>query len=286
MIYIDFVGGSHGNFLQKVLNNLVNGTKELPFDNTGAAHKFINFSKTMFQSDHYSVYNKQKKLKKVIKINFQTYNLVKLTCLLMRRASGTDIDVDTLENNTVEKLSNTCFEEMLPIIYNSYKAQLIDYATTPSVPRHILREFFKFGFLEPEKTGLMVDLSKLHYQPDVQYIEFEFDWFYNFEHFVNGISRIINFFDIKVKYDDNDLRYFYNNFIKNNQYINVDTEMQSIFDMILQNKLEKIPKINLVQEAWLNAQLEKTYNIEMPFWQNQYFTHTSEVIDYIKEKKL
>jgi hypothetical protein len=40
---------------------------------------------------------------------------------------------------------------------------------------------------------------------------------------------------------------------------------------------------NLLQESWLNARLELIYNKEMPFMQDQYFSNTLEIIEYLKQ---
>jgi hypothetical protein len=44
-------------------------------------------------------------------------------------------------------------------------------------------------------------------------------------------------------------------------------------------------KLTLFKESYINAQLEKIFNIEMPFLQEEYFTSTKEIIEYIIQKQ-
>ena len=80
-IDIDFVAGTHGNFLEFVLNKLVLGSErmlqDLPFDQSGASHeKLLPFDEKMFHCGHWSTQHGGCTGSRVIAIRFGIRDLL------------------------------------------------------------------------------------------------------------------------------------------------------------------------------------------------------------------
>ena len=79
------------------------------------------------------------------------------------------------------------------------------------------------------------------------------------------------------------LKYSQKTFIKQQPQIVYKKQCDQILEDIKHQRSVDIPSLSLFQESYLNAQLELVYNIEMPFVQEEYFTNTQEILEYLNE---
>lgn len=130
MIYIDFQGGAHGNYLEFVCNKFLAGVfcKESPFNKLGASHVKGYIGKKKFQQDHYF-----EKIgfeffdSKIISIQINYDDLLPLSSISLLRAGDYDIDNDKLEINTYHKLGNKHYKWVLDnLIDNFFCTQIQD----------------------------------------------------------------------------------------------------------------------------------------------------------------
>jgi hypothetical protein len=115
-IYIDFVGGAHGNFLEFVCNVFVANIKVAsmsPFNGAGAAHRKQYLENPKFISNHYTTYNQSLHNKKVIQIQVDIDDLLPLQCISLLRAGNYNIKPEDLEINTYHKLNNKDYRWVL-----------------------------------------------------------------------------------------------------------------------------------------------------------------------------
>lgn len=122
MIYIDFQGGAHGNFLEFVCNKFLAGVPcpDTPFNQYGASHKKKYYSTVKFQSDHFFEKDIQIRDSKVISIQIQSQDLLRLSSISLLRAGDFGIDNDALEKNTFNKLNIPEYRWVLETILNSF----------------------------------------------------------------------------------------------------------------------------------------------------------------------
>jgi len=114
-------------------------------------------------------------------------------------------------------------------------------------------------------------------------LEVDFKLMYDFEDFVSLIARIVDYFDLP--YCSIDREFYKNLWQEFRQKLQFVDQANAAYDILaaVKNGQNKIIDFNLIQESWLNAQLELVYNKEMPFDQEKYFVTTQEILDYLNE---
>jgi hypothetical protein len=282
-IPIDFVAGSHGHYLETTLNKYFNiaDIDGGAFTTTGTSHRVSGsyLKKRLFYSNHWSEYHKSElqDVSQVISIRFDLDDLLLLSSVSLLRAADFNINNNELEFDTVNKLNNVYYHDTLKLIYNSYPFLN---CSDKDIPRYVLREFYKFGFREPEKNGYWLKLKELVYNPKCQVFYFDFKDFYNIDLYVAQIKELELFlgrtFDFRSE--------FYQQHQQFVSFIPYVTHKQTCDEIVLcvqQGRDIEIPKLTLFQESYINGQLENIFNKEMPFHQNNYFTSTKDVLYYI-----
>lgn len=282
MIPIDFVAGSHGHFLEVLLNKFFGIVADdfMPFNTLGASH---NTSQTyeknrMFVADHwFEVYPAElQKFDKVISIQFDLDDLLLLSSVSLLRASDANIDNDKLEVDTYKKLHNSYYRNLINQIYTAYPFLN---AKDNHVPRNVLREFFKFGFRDPETNGYWKKQQQMKYSNSV--CVFRFKSFYNYELLVDNLKKVEKFVNLPFDFS-NELKDLHLTFLKLNPYRDHKTQCDDIIKSIQSGINVSIPKLTLFQESYINGQLESIYQKEMPFHDLKYFTSTQNVLQYIE----
>lgn len=129
MIYIDFQGGAHGNYLEFVCNKFLAKikTEGLPFNALGASHSKKYLEPRVFKNAHYSfeppgntyetyIINNSK----VISIQLTYDDLLPLQSISLLRAGDYNIDPDQLEINTYSKWNTNHYQWVLDTLINGF----------------------------------------------------------------------------------------------------------------------------------------------------------------------
>ena len=280
LVSIDFVAGSHGQFLEYVCNRFIakHSIDYLPFNNIGSSHFKMRNKNFNFVANHFSLLNLAKQ-KRIIKITFDADDLLLLISGCYLRAGDSNIDVRSLEFNTFNKLNNGLFNIDIENINATYSTHVNLTTSNPDCPRSILREYFKFGFKDPEKNGLMQKLHKLKYNSDDDVIEFKFDFFYNTEKFIQAINNLAIWYGSSVNLTE--LQDLHKIFLSKQIFKNDKKQCDHILNCIITKQSEPITSLSVLQESYLNANLENLYQVEMPFQQEKYFNSTTDIVQYL-----
>ena len=129
MIYIDFQGGAHGNYLAFVINKLygVSSKKLVPFDSDGASH-FKEYTSEIFcECDHYSYDSKEDPIKharitnaKVISIKIDVDDLLPLSQISLLRGGNFNFDINELHIDTYNKFNHPRYRIVNETIHKMY----------------------------------------------------------------------------------------------------------------------------------------------------------------------
>jgi hypothetical protein len=125
MIYIDFQGGAHGNYLEFVCNKFLANVKTDgdPFNNLGASHSKNYLSEKMFSAWHYFEYCGKKTIienSKILSIQIVSDDLLPLSMISLLRAGDYNIDNNQLEINTYNKWNNVNYKWVLENLLNGF----------------------------------------------------------------------------------------------------------------------------------------------------------------------
>lgn len=282
-VSIDFVAGSHGQFLEFVCNKFIANLSETdynPFNALGASHsRSPGYHKEkVFLATHYSNY-KLTVFPTVIRIVFETSDLLNLNSVSLLRAADVGIDNDMLEQDTYNKLNNQFYISLLDNICAAYPDVQLS-ASNPDCPRYVLREFFKLGFKDPENHGLMQLQRQMTYDLSHKVFDFDFKNFYNTDMFVESIKTLALWLGSKVS-NLPALVELHHEFLQKQIYKDSKTQADDVILAVQTQQDTNIPRLSLLQESYINATLENLYQVEMPFVQPVYFSTTKQILKHL-----
>jgi hypothetical protein len=283
-IPIDFVAGSHGHFLEITLNTFFGITEKFnPFTPLGTSHiTNSNYLKNkVFQAKHWSeLYPDQiQNVPKLISICFKHDDLLLLSSVSLLRAGDFDLDNNQLENDTYNKLNNKFYKGTLDLILKSYPFLNVDKKNS-SIPRNVLREFYKFGFADPNINGYWIKQQEMQYSHNTKVFYFEFSNVYDIDKFVAAIKKLELFVGMKFNFCD-DFFNLHSQFLSTITYVTHKQQCDQIVQAVIEHQDLTFTNLTLFQESYINGQLENHYRKEMPFHNLNYFTSTKDMLQYI-----
>ena len=283
-IPIDFVAGSHGHFLEVILNTFFGITKKFnPFTSTGTSHVANdNYLKNrLFQAKHWTeLYPAQiQNIPILISICFAQDDLLLFLSASLLRSGDFNLDNNKLEDDTYNKLNTKFYKNTLDLILKSYPFLDINKKNS-SIPRNVLREFFKFGFSNPSINGYWLKQQEMQYSHNTKVFYFEFSNFYNIDKFVAAIKELELFIGMKFDFC-NDFFNLHSQFLSNIAYTMHKEQCDQIVQAVINHEDLVFTNLTLLQESYINGQLENHYKKEMPFHNLNYFTSTKDVLQYI-----
>ena len=281
IIPIDFVAGTHGHFLEIVLNKFFNITSVdfSPFNALGASHVVEKnyLDSRVFEAQHWfeNQIDKLNQFERAISIQFDQDDLLLVSSVSLLRAGDLGIDNDQLEVDTYNKLGNKHYRSVLAEILNAYPFLS---RNDTAIPRNVLREFFKFGFSNPEINGYWKKQQQMRY--NIPVFVFKFKAFYNYNLLVDTLAELENFLGMPFRFDS-ELKILHSKFLNLIPYVGHTDQCNAIVSSVQYNLDQIIPPLTLLQESYINGQLENIYKKEMPFHDLNYFTSTKDVLYYL-----
>jgi hypothetical protein len=276
MIYIDFFGGLHGHFLEYSINALDPRIKPYsPFNKLGNSHN--PFPRVLAKADHYTFFNKQlPDASEVIEIRVTVDDCLLINLLSFSRAGDYNFDLYSFDKNFSTKVRNTEF-------YEGFRQSLlhynIDIDADDIVPKCILRESLKFNFTVPAQNSLMSVVNTFHYSKNA--IPVYIRQLYNKQTYLDLMEQIVQRYQLPYNVDQDWYSALWTEFIERNKVIQDEQYAKDILQAVV-DKTEMEIRLNIIQEAWLDAELERLYNIEMPAEQDVYFLNTIQINQYLK----
>jgi hypothetical protein len=332
MIVVAFIPGTHGLYLEFVLNKLLYGTQiemlsPLSPGGLGTSHAQRNnpnyINHRFFQCWGWPPNKDDHDYSKIIEITFDEKDLLTVIQLNFKRSEDHNIDPDTIHENTYFKLFDRfnphdkngighhkiidCILQYSEIdSYNAIKAEswpdismaeefyklpqnIIDEAVNvfgvkpfilnekfPDCPKYILRDIFKSWFINRSYYRHLQDFLKTNPNKKQVY-SINLRSLYNKDLFLNELKNIETFFDLKF---DCSFLNFHDEFVARVPYQNSLSNCEKILESI--DTGEDLPiNLNVIEEAFINFQIEKKYNITVPFLQYDYFKTSEELRNYV-----
>ena len=128
----------------------------------------------------------------------------------------------------------------------------------PDCPREILREFFQIGFENPTKMGFMARQLDVKYSESLQIYIFPFSCFYDTNQFLLETKKLANWAQLDYNCQDKIIK-LHEEFLIRQPYKNSKQQCDNLIEQILTNKSIVLPKLNLLEEAYINAKLKWNY---------------------------
>jgi hypothetical protein len=278
-IYVFNSAGCHGHYLTYLIDRLSNDTpsiKELPFNNLGNSHVKCNYSGYAHFLDGNQYQDKNFKDSNIIKLIYPN-DILYYERVAMCRAGDANRDLHNLhlDISFMETYSKG-FHEKIKKIYK---------VSSSRVPKFIVRDGYKMGFLDLSSQGSVVSSKE-----DMRWINenikdtndlyfFEVNKFFSLQSITEELKIIDKRFNLNL--DLNDLEYVHTEFMKRNKILNTHQRTEQVLDAVSNNKIIEIPELDILQQAYVYAKLEENNHfITMPMTET-FFANTQQIIDYI-----
>jgi hypothetical protein len=283
MIPVDFVPGTHGHFLAYVLNRSFGHVTQTfePFTDLGTSHvnpRHYELSKEFvcrhwFMSDPATIMQSPK----VIRVTFDRDDLLIVSTLSLLRASDSNIDCDLLEKDTRKKLNTDQYRNLLETIYFAYPD--LD-QQAEDIPRNILREFFKHSFSTNANNGHWHLQQQMLAVDTASQFCINLKEIYQYDLLAQALGTLSTWLDRTVDFEQW-LPDLHDKFLARINCLHHQKICEDIIGAVLQGRSCAVPPLTLLQESYINARLESIFHKEMPFHQDNYFTHTKDMLYYI-----
>lgn len=278
MIYIDFFGGLHGNFLDYSINALDDAVKKtIPFNHLGAAHN--RYAKPLAEAKHFSLYQiPVPNMQNMISIVADLDDCLLVNLLTFNRAGDYNFDLYNLDVDFAKKISGTAFFDGF---HQSLLHYGIDISQGDNVPRSVLRECLKYNFIDPKQNSLMQAIAQQKYVS--RSLAVPLKTFYNVDEYIKIMHQIVDHFQLPYQVDRDWYCDLWQVFMSKNTILKQIEQTQSVIHAVNNSIVLEIPSLNILQEAWINAQLENHYAKEMPANDNQWFTNTKDILKFLNK---
>ena len=280
-IYIFNSAGCHGHYLTYLIDRLSKKTpaiNQLPFNNLGNSHNKIDYS-GFSHLIHADLHEQNKNLKdtNIVKILYSD-NILYYERVAMSRAADANRDIHRLNNDIsfLKSYNNEFYNN----IYNLYSIK------SHSVPKWLLRDAYKMGFLDWEKQGSVVTSKQdIKWMADtleknnmVHYTQV--DVFFKAEKLKRELQELNNKFDLDLEFDS--FESIHEEFLSRNKILHSHKNTEIVLGAVKENKDIPIPTLDIIQQAYVYAKLEKQYDfVTMPMTED-FFKTTKEIIDYVE----
>ncbi len=281
-IYIFNSAGCHGHYLTYLIDRLSKKTppiKELPFNHLGNSHNKLAYSGfSEFFADYTEIKEKVINLTgtNVVKILYSN-DILYFERVAMNRANDAGRDVNNLHKDI--SFLKSYSKEFYDKIHELYS---ID---NDNVPKWLLRDAFKMGFLDMERQGSVIELKR-----DIKWLEdnlkknnaihyTQVDVFFTTDTLKRELQDLDQKFALNL--DFSELEKIHEDFMGRNKILQTHKNTQIVLDAISNKKDIAIPPLDIIQEAWVYAQLEKKYDFVIMPMTEDFFKTTKEIADYI-----
>lgn len=279
---IDFFGGTHGNFLELVINHSIDDTlydiSKNQFTINGACHikNLDNDYDPITKSSHYSWNNhKFSDSDYVIRIVPSQNDMLIAVINSFRRAGDQALDIDKLENNTRDKML------ALPKLSIFLKTLSDNHGIANSYSRITLRHYFESMFADPtcgiEMFTNWVPAKNVH--------TFEFANFFYIEQFYESLQKIAQFVNLEFKPSDQLIK-LHEQFLEKNQGWHCHLRCSKIIESIIKKQIVPM-QLNIIEEAWISYRISQIFNLyDLSCFRAEMFPATTEEIIHNIQKGL
>ena len=279
-IYVFNSAGCHGHFLTYLIDRLSDRTpkiEQLPFNAMGNSHAKIEYSGfSKFVDTTWHDEHKNLKDKNIVKILYSD-DILYHERAAMARAGDANRDIDNIHGDI--SFLKSYNKEFYNKIYKLYSIE------NDSVPKWLLRDAYKMGFLDWQRQGSVVNSrqdirwikenlsghNKIHYT--------QVDAFFTAEKLKTELQKIDKVFDLNLCF--NDLEHIHEQFLSRNSILQTHNSTELVLDAIKQNRDITVPALDIIQQAYVYAKLEEAHDfITMPMTES-FFVTTKEILDYV-----
>ena len=284
-VLIDYFGGSHGHFLEFLLNSLEDNVllSSYPFNSDGTCRTRIYepYSKR-FHADHFSTGYYKKFTDRtrdaedggsciaiMFEDDYSDWLLYLEVAFLRAQFPGSQIgDIDDIVNNTKDKFKS------YPIMLNL----LGDDPSKSSIRRFILESLVR----NPENS-LYHSVHQVPFLTHKQVHNFKFSWFYNYTDLIAGLTELSKLFNLTLVGKERRIQELHTEFLRLNKFANRRSKetCDNILEYLQGDDISL--SLNLIEEAYICKRIEELTGNKLGEVDDSVFTSTGNLKKFINE---
>lgn len=289
LVNIGYFGGSHGAFLRYFIDKFSDLTPNIeasPFLDNGTSHnldvKYSGKVKRYAFEDEQGVpknnYKFENKGEPQILITIDEPSLMNYARLHFTRESDHEFDGFNLEKSKdyviVSDRFASMYSEKFLTMYD------IDLNQTKAVPCAILRDYIKITFLDVEQNKSYVKSKVTMQNIDDNTVCISLSEIWDTDKFIERMKQASDKFGLKLRIDQTALE-THKEFLHKRANHKTWNRVYGIIDDVKNKNNSKCDDLDLVEQGYLYAWLEKTYDfIQAPLTKN-FFADTNEINEYV-----
>ena len=278
IVNIAFQGGTHGNYLRFCIDKFSTLTPELegtPFCENNTSHVRLNYSGSVDRyhpsetHPHFQNTNEPH-----ILITVDKEDLLFIDRWVTMRAG--DHKVDVLKD----------LVSVHPDFLNKYqwKDKFIKYydidLTKKSMPKFIMRDFYKLSFMDPDKSGFIIADKVLRENKPSNTLEFPVSCFWNKDKFIDVLEKMNK--ELNLKIDINGCGSSHDLFLNRLNFLETKNRAIEVTKAIQNKQNIDIKNLDTVEQAYVSAWIEKNHEFVIVPLCNKFFNTTGEIIDWLE----
>ena len=277
LVNIAFQGGTHGNFLRFCIDKFSTLTPDLvrtPFTENNTSHVDLNYSGSVNQyhpSDTHPYFQNTNEPHILITVNKEDQLFLDRWATM--RAG--DHKVDVLEDLVYVHLD---FLHYFPWKDKFKKYYDID-LTKNSIPKFIMRDFYKLSFMDPDKSGFIIADKVLRENKPSNTFEFPVSSFWNKNRFVDTLQKAGKQLNLKLDLSDTTI---HDTFLKGLNFLDTKHRASDVIQAIQDKQDIDIQNLDTVEQAYVSAWLEKNHKFVIVPLCNQFFRSTDEIFSWLE----
>ena len=298
---IVFRGGMFGHQLRYFIDKfslLTPAIKKNIFTDIGTAHvkKFpfspiINLASTFFIKNN----AEKKNLPICLLVASEPIGYLYLLQSQLYRIEDRKIDVDAWWKKTIKELEANEEKEIgigslekQKYLY-SHSKEIIDLyklKNLEKIPKFIIRDWYKKDFLRPINETYnykTFQTLKNHKFLDNQNVHlFPFEAFFSYDVFKSNLKKVSDRFDLKIDWtQEAELKKDFETGLSRDKLRLQIIEVQKILDAIKNKNNYNITMLNVMNEAYIYAELEKAHNNTIMPLTNTFYKNTNEILEFL-----
>lgn len=266
--------GLHHNFLRYILDRASGLTPEinqLPFKSSGTSHGDVKYSDSIKIIQNRSVNEN----------DIGPFVLCVADDLLYFERASMSREGD--RNNNLKHFEQ--FKDWQP--WNNHYVDKIrqkyKLEKDAHIPKFIIRDSIKKGYLDLKSNGLILENNRLvnsvkNTKTDNYF--FPVSSFFTLQSLQNELTKLN--LKYKLKLDLNKITDVYDAFVKSNKILQTHSIVDTILEAVTSKKNILIPELDVFQEGYLYAKLEQNNDFILMPMINNFFINTQDIIEYIE----
>ena len=275
-VNIAFQGGTHGNYLRFCIDKFSTHTPDIietPFTENNTSHKQLNYSG---QINRYHPLTEEPYFKNTderhILITVDKEDVMYIERWVTMRAGDHKVDV-TQESIPVPE----SFLEDFPWADKFKKYYNVD-LTKESIPKFLMRDFYKLSFMDLDRNGFIEFDKKLRSNKPKKTFCFPVSSFWDKDKFFDTLRKASEHLQLNLDISDTTV---YDGFINGLNFMDTKDRVHDVIKAIQNNQDMDISNIDVVEQAYLSAWLEQNHRFVTVPLCDQFFKSTNEIRNWL-----